>query len=297
MNTNRSAQFQRTIRAAAVAASAGLALTASHAAADVVFFNFNDFADTTAFNLVDSAHQVDTAISVTPLAGWKKGAVWLDQRVSLIGNFTTEFQFRTSNKQGLGADGFAFVIQDYSADAIGGSGGAMGYGTNPFTGEFGIPRSLAVEFDMWDNERDGPGIDWPDLPANHVSIQSAGTNPNHASHVYSLGAAELGVDLTDGQIHILRVEYAAPPGAGVDGVLNVFVNDVLVVTAELNIMDLLDLNPLDGGAWVGFTSATGREIDAMELQVLSWSGGFIPTPGAIGLLAIAGAFAARRRRA
>ena len=43
-----------------------------------------------------------------------------------------------------GGDGFAFVIQGAGPDALGDRGGDLGYG--------GIPDSVAVEFDMYDNK-------------------------------------------------------------------------------------------------------------------------------------------------
>jgi Legume lectin domain/Chitobiase/beta-hexosaminidase C-terminal domain/Bacterial lectin len=62
-----------------------------------------------------------------------------------IQSFTTDFTFQLTNAQ---ADGFAFVIQNASPTALGATGGGLGY--------MGIPQSLAIKFDLYNNVGEGP---------------------------------------------------------------------------------------------------------------------------------------------
>ncbi|MGC1160811.1 MAG: L-type lectin-domain containing protein, partial [Candidatus Sulfotelmatobacter sp.] len=113
------------------------------------------------------------------------GAAWYNTPQPLENGFTTSFQFQFTGASTPPADGIAFVIQNSTSklNAIGftgGNGGAIGYGDddnnlNPSTGE-GIPNSLAIEFDTyqngWDPASNGNGSD------SHVAIQSCGSGPN-----------------------------------------------------------------------------------------------------------------------
>lgn len=261
-------------------------------------FTYADFSSTANLNLVADAAQVGNMIALTPAVGRAKGAIWSQFRQNVAGGFETQFTFSVDNVHRGGADGFAFVIQNTSNTAIGGDGGALGYGDNPAFGGVGIANSLAIEFDMWDN-----AWDWDDLDGNHVSIQSRGVGPN--SPVYghgTMGAAPLqssATDLNDGAIHTALITYT-PGLRGVShGTLTVYVDDLLnpVLQASINLETLLALEG-DGEAFVGITAATGNALDAQRHLVHSWSfTSVIPAPGAVPLLGVAGLLAARRRRA
>ena len=88
-------------------------------------------------------------------------------RQSVNTGFTTYFKFQihTAAICCTPADGFAFVIQNSSATALGTGSGGLGYA--------GIPNSLAIEFDTYQNP-------W-DPNANHVAVQSCGTGANAPS--------------------------------------------------------------------------------------------------------------------
>ena len=66
-----------------------------------------------------------------------------------VQSFTTDFSFQLTNPN---ADGMAFVIQNAGTTALGPMGGGLGYGA-PGTG--GIPSSVAVKFDLYNNAGEG----------------------------------------------------------------------------------------------------------------------------------------------
>ena len=69
-------------------------------------------------------------------------------------SFRSFFQFRISDSQGIsdsdgvGGDGFVFVIQSIRNNIVGSSGGYLGYS--------GINPSIGIEFDTYGNSWDGP---------------------------------------------------------------------------------------------------------------------------------------------
>jgi len=179
------------------------------------------------------------------------GAVWYPQRVRVTSGFQTTFEFGVRRNENVpGADGLAFVIQADRADAIGNTGGNLGYN--------GIKRSLAVEFDMIKNG------DLSDPNSNHVSIQTRYEQPNSANHSrqVSIGYSQpLNVTLADGFLHAAYVDYK-------DGIFNVYVDDrsAPVVTTELDLRNVVGSE--SGWAWVGLTAASGGYTQGHYLR--SW---------------------------
>jgi hypothetical protein len=108
-----------------------------------------------------------------------------------VRSFTTSFTFQLINPK---ADGMAFVIQNAATTALGPSGGGLGYG-----GTKGIPSSVAVKFDLYNNSGEGPNstglyIDGavPTIPAINL-----GGNVNlHSGDVFNVQMAYNGTTLT-----------------------------------------------------------------------------------------------------
>ncbi len=251
--------------------------------------SFNDFSNVSSLALNGSAAQANNGtqqvLRLTPDGtAHVSGTAWFaTQQQSVDKGFTSVFQFQIAHNPSNGpgpADGLSFVIQNSSGNgfgtqALGGSGGAIGYGV-PDTGDTGvaIPNSLAVEFDTYQNS-------W-DPNANHIAIQSCGTDPNTQDHTATCPTSGLpanlgivsdlgGINLADGTTHTAVVEYDPPvPGdPGTPGFLRVFIDDfgtpVLVVNTDLSA--LLTLN--NGTAWVGFGGATGLFTENND--ILSWT--------------------------
>ena len=174
--------------------------------------------------------------------------------MNISGGFGSDFAFQLTQGSPP-ADGIAFVIQDISGVAVGSTGGGMGYG--------GLERSLAVEFDTWDNAAgdNGPGDGDPDN--NHIAVHTAGTGLNTPGLETRIGITSLGaLRLADGAVHNARVTYD-PIGS-----LSVYLDDLSTprLIVPVNLDTLLDLE--GGNAWIGFTAATGAAYENHDL--LRW---------------------------
>jgi hypothetical protein len=106
----------------------------------------------------------------------------------------------TRDDPGVGADGFAFVIQNANGIALGHHGYGIGYS--------GIVNSLAVEFDTYRNvasEFEGPEDDPND---NHLSVQSrGGWWQNKSDPQFSLAHTTDIPFLSDGEWHEAQIVY------------------------------------------------------------------------------------------
>lgn len=224
---------------------------------------FPDFTSTAGLSLNGSAVQAGNVLRLTAAGSQHvSGTAWSTLQ-PVAGGFTSIFEFRITHSETTAADGFAFVVQNAGSSALGGSGGAIGYGA-PDEGDIGtaIPNSLAIEFDTY------LGNSW-DPSTQHIAIQSCGISANTQKHpTCTLGInATLGVDLTDGAVHKVVIEY--------DGnvqrmrvFLDTFATPVL--DANVNLGTLLSLG---GGssdsAFVGFTGSTGALTENND--ILSWT--------------------------
>lgn len=274
-----------------VAAAAGLAVAAPSARADFVY---NDFSSINGLTLAGVATKAVNVIQITPNVSASAGAAWYTaakQDLSL--GFDTTFSIRIDDRHGAGADGFAFVLQNSSEAPLGGPGGALGYADNLVFGQMGIPNSLAVEIDMWNNSP----ANWPDFSSSHISVQTRGLLTNSPSQTDSLGAVNI-PDLSDGFSHTIRVLYSP-------GTLAVFLDGAGSPTLQVsvNLAAILSLDDHGGATagqgWVGITGATGAPQDVQTQVLESWrfAGTAIPAPATAALIAAAPALLARRRRA
>ncbi len=220
----------------------------------VTELNYEDFSSIEGLNLIGSAAQLGDTLRLTPKvsisgAGGQAGAVWHATPRSVEDGFETTFQFQINDLGGSGGDGFAFVIQNSSADAIGGGGGTLGYS--------GIYNSLALEFDTYDNNE--PGTDDPS--DNHLSVHTGGTGRNSTS-LPPLGVTNDIPNLSEGEVHTVTVKY-------IPGTLQIFMDDLStpVLTVPVDLGTTLDLD--SGKAWVGFAAATAGAWENHD--ILNWT--------------------------
>ncbi len=212
---------------------------------------FPDFSSVKNLNFLGDAIQDTNKIRLTvkELDG-QISAVWDSAQQEVQDGFQTTFQFQLilpANQNP--ADGFAFVIQNDDINAIGsGAGQNIGFS--------GIPNSLAIKFDTYQNGGDPNN--------NFVSVQSAGTAPNSADISFSLGYTTNIPRLVNDSIHTAKILY-------VPDSMQIFIDNLTipVLTVHVKIDSLLNLN--NGKAWVGFSASTGAETETA--YILNWNYG------------------------
>jgi Bacterial lectin len=237
------------------------------------------------------------ALQLTANLGNQTGSAWYTTAQNVEQGFSTCFQFQFTNWSTPPADGIAFVIQNSpmtqyypgpltAIGSTGGNGGALGYGdadssTNPSTGE-GIPNSLAIEFDTYENS-------WDTSPS-HVAVQSCGTGPNTSHYNYpcggngpsnsTLGAPIPVANMADGGVHTVIITYypacpacptpeGAETGTGTPANIHVILDGVDLYPSGVNVdLSTIGLGP-GNTAYVGFTGATGGDWETQD--ILNWT--------------------------
>jgi hypothetical protein len=228
--------------------------------------------------LVRDTEIVGTRLRLTPPIDSRWGAAWHSDKQSVAQGFTSIFQFQVSSIEAgdIGADGFAFLIQNDSVTALAAGGEDMGYGNYYLTG---IRNSLAIEFDLHENDTQA------DPNSNHVSVQSRGVLENSGHTSLSLGVATPPFNMKDGAVHTALVQYTP-------GLLQLSLDGASpILSVPVNLETLLNLD--NGRAWVGFTASCGGTHEAHD--ILSWTYVAVPEPSSVMLAAIGLIFAAFAR--
>jgi Legume lectin domain/Chitobiase/beta-hexosaminidase C-terminal domain len=174
-----------------------------------------------------------------------------------VQHFTTEFQFQLSS---AAADGFTFTIQGDGPNAVGSTGGGLGYGPDPLYhisyGERSISNSIAVKFDLYNDAGEG---------TNSTGLYQNGAEPT----VPYVDLLSHGINLHNGDIYKVRLAY--------DGtVLTFTITDTAHPAATFSMPFTVDIPSIVGGptAYVGFTGGTGG-LSAVQ-EILQWN--FNPVP-------------------
>ena len=239
-------------------------------------FTYDNFRNPKSLQLLGNAASVTTAdgpvLQLTPSAIGQAGAAWSAAPIALTpgGGFSTFFMFRLSQPGGMvdidgvpGGDGIAFLIQS-AGYLYGTAGGGLGYE--------GIPNSLAVEFDTWDN---GPQNGTPgDINGNHVAINSNGA----ANDPISVPVTD---PLNNGQIWYVWIDYD-----GLSQDLEVRLSETPVRPLTNLLSTPVNLPAILGttNAFVGFTAATGAAYE--EQDILAWKFMALPTTRVTGTFAL-----------
>jgi hypothetical protein len=174
-----------------------------------------------------------------------------------IERFATEFSFELSNAD---ADGFTFTIQGDSPQAVGASGGGLGYGADPeyhvSSSERSIGHSVAIKFDLYNNAGEGN---------SSIGLSINGATPT----VPAFDLLPSGIDLHSGHIIDAKMNY--------DGSnLNIVLRDrekptaIFSITFRVDIVKTVEATT----AFVGFTAGTGY-LTSIE-EILNWR--FQPNP-------------------
>jgi hypothetical protein len=189
----------------------------------------------------------DTRLQLNDGLQYEAGSAWFNTPVNVQG-FSTNFSIQLSNAK---ADGITFTIQNAGLKALGPVGGGLGYGPIPVhatTG--GIPKSVAIKFDLFDNNGEGK---------NSTGLYTHGSSPT----VPSLDLTASGLDLHSGNAISAAVNY---DGAKLtltltDGVAN----KTFTTSWIVNIPQVVGGNT----AYIGFTGGTGSLSSSQK--ILSWS--------------------------
>ncbi|MEV6846026.1 L-type lectin-domain containing protein [Actinoplanes sp. NPDC051411] len=252
-----SSRFSRIIRGglttvlalgiAATAAPAG-ALAAGDGNPLVDFPSFNGASrmldrNGTADIIIPAGQRHQRILRLTTGGFRQAGSAWAKPKIDLSQSFESTFKVYLHHSD-PGADGIAFLVQTEGPRALGGWGGGLGYR--------GIKRSVAVEFDTFQNS--------PDPNNNHLAVVLDGNPDVHTA----VGTPSMPLY---GRPFYARVAYDAPAKT-----LSVYVKAFRAGSPEqLVLQQPIDLATAAGGssAWIGFTAGTGTELSKQDIY--SWS--------------------------
>lgn len=238
--------------------------------------SYPDFSSTSGLQLNGNAAQNGNKLRLTEALAGQAGSAFSLNTISLGANasFSTFFSFEILNRGDIccgiiGADGLTFTMNTTS-NTVGSAGGGIGYD--------GIPNSVAVEFDTFDNGEPGG--------SNHVGINTEGSATSIA------GSGFVQPDFDNGEQWWVWVDYnGVTQGLEVRWAETASRPGMSMLSHTLNLAEILG----DTDVYVGFTSATGWGYG--EHNILSWNfvntfqeGGApipstVPEPGTIFLMA------------
>jgi hypothetical protein len=200
-----------------------------------------------------SAQLNGSVLELTDGGQFEASSAWYATRVN-VQNFVTDFTFQVL-PSGLTADGFTFALQANDTAALGVAGGPLGYGLDTSSGTGGIPNSIAVKFDLYDNF--GEGIDSTGLYIN-------GASPT----IPAIDMTSSGVDLHSGDLFDVHMIYGS-------GSLTMTITDAVTHAAFTHTWTI-DIPATIGAAtaYAGFTGGTGGFTATQN--ILTWT--FGPTP-------------------
>src|SRR5579862_8071445 len=187
-----------------------------------------------------------TRLRVTDGGTGEASSAWYSSPVN-VQQFTTNFSFQITGGTNPTADGFAFVIQGGTSTALGPSGGGLGYGAS---GGGGIPNSMAVKFDLYNNNGEGP---------DSTGLYVNGAAPT----VPALDMTSSGVNLHTTDIFNVQMSY---DGSNLTmTITDATTNATFTHTWAINIPGTVGANT----AYVGFTGGTGGYTAIQD--ILSWT--------------------------
>ena len=218
--------------------------------------NFGAGFSTTALQFNGQAKLNGTRLQLTDTTTTKEASSAFWTTPVNVQTFTTDFQFQLTSPN---ADGMTFTLQGVGPTALGPFGGGLGYGPDTPGGTGGIAKSVAVKFDIFDNQGEG--------------VNSTGLYINGASPTTPATTFGGGVNLHSGDIFQVRVTY--------DGTtLGMTITDTVVPADTFTTSWPINIPGTVGGntAYVGFTGGTGGLTATQEILtwIFSASGGTQP---------------------
>jgi hypothetical protein len=196
-----------------------------------------------------------TRMRLTTTQSYLTGTGWFATPVN-VQTFSNDFSFQITNTTGSATgNGMAFVIQNSGTQAMGPTGGGLGYGPDNVanataSSQAPIGKSVAIKFDTVNNA--GEGND------------STGLYKNGASPTVPAVALGNGVSLLSGDIFQVHMRY--------DGTaLTMTITDTANPSQTFTTSWAVDIPGTVGGntAYVGFTAATGHSVANQD--VITWT--------------------------
>jgi hypothetical protein len=156
-----------------------------------------------------------------------------------IQQFSSQFTFQMTNAS---ADGITFIIQNNAATSLGTGGGDLGFG--------GLPKSLAVKFDLWSNA--GEGNDSTGLYVN-------GVDP----YVPATDLTPTGIELNSGDVISVLLSYNGTTLT--EKITDTVTGATTTLNYTINIPATMGANT----AYVGFGGGTGGATAVSD--ILTWT--------------------------
>jgi hypothetical protein len=241
-----------TIKALAVAAGDQPSAVASGVFTITVtpdLINYPDGFTSTGLDLNGSAKFVTSSKALELTSSTAKetaGSAWFSTRVN-VASFTTDFTFRLQNPVG---DGITFTVQREGAKALGPAGAGLGYGAASPGGSGGIGKSVALKFDIYNN--DGEGTDSTGFYRNGASPTIPSTN-----------LTPTGIVLTSGHIFHEHIVYNG--SVATCTLTDTVTGKSYTAAYPANLSSIVGAST----AYVGFTGATGG--GTVTSNILTWT--------------------------
>lgn len=140
----------------------------------------------------------EDCIQLTAAVNGQTGCAWNGSQIDFASNFTLTLDYYFGNNIG-GADGNTFTFQPSSSSACGTNGGQLGAG--------GIPNSLAIEFDTYNN--DNPANIF-DIGCDHIAVNNNGNMQGPAAPLCGPICAKAGGgNIDDGGTYTVDIDWNA----------------------------------------------------------------------------------------
>jgi hypothetical protein len=194
-----------------------------------------------------------TRLRITDGEGYEARSIFWTTPLN-VQSFTTDFTFQQSPGTNPTGDGFAFVLQNTSATAVGPVGGGLAYGPGSPGGAAGILKSIAIKFDLYDNAGEGP---------NSTGLYTNGSSPTTPA----IDLTSSGVNLHSGNIMRAHVTY--------DGTSLVLTISDTVTGAEFTNSWAINIPTTIGSntAYAGFTGGTGGATTVQDIATWKYASG------------------------
>jgi fibronectin type 3 domain-containing protein len=210
----------------------------------------NGFANASGLLTFNGTAKVNgTALQLTDGGGNEAGSAFSTNKVDVT-EFSSQFTFQLTAGAST-ADGFTFTIEGVGATTVGPAGGGLGYGPDHTGGTGGIASSVAVKFDLFNNQGEG---------SDSTGLYTGGAAP---TNVGSIDLTNTGIDLHSGDKFSVSMSY--------DGTTLVVTETDLSTNKSATQSYTINIPGTVGGgtAYVGFTGGTGGQTATQD--ILTWT--------------------------